>query len=158
MSFPSTRENLVNILTLLKISVFVMSSGRKDSETRTDPSLEFEQVEFLSFIQKIGMGIILSFIPAVVYVMISEVNLYTVWGVTLLITSGIYFLIGGCSDYRQTSARKAYERYRENIKKTGQRDEGFKYNVGMTQLGKNWENIAAAISLFTISVLVTNLA
>lgn len=135
-----------------------MASGSKGSETKTDPSLQFEKVEFLSFLQKIGLGILLSFLPAFVYVMISEVNLFTVWGVTLLITSGIYVLIGGCSDYRQTSARKAYDRYRENIKKTGQREEGFKYNVGMTQLGKNWENIAAAICLLTISVFVTNIA
>lgn len=135
-----------------------MSSDDKDSDTKVDPSLQFGQVDFLSFLQKIGMGMILSFIPALVYIMISGVNFYTVWGVTLLITSGIYFLIGGCSDFRESSARKSYERYRENIKKTGQRDEGFKYNVGMTQLGKNWENIAAAICLFTISIMVSGLA
>ncbi|MHA1947306.1 MAG: hypothetical protein ACXAC6_16440 [Candidatus Hodarchaeales archaeon] len=135
-----------------------MTSGNKDTDVKTDPSLHFEQVDFLSFLQKIGMGMILSFIPAFVYILVSGVNLYTVWGITLLITSGIYFLIGGCSDLRQSSARKSYERYRENIKKTGERADGFKYNVGLTQFGKNWENIAAAICLLTISVLVSGLA
>jgi hypothetical protein len=87
-----------------------------------------------------------------------DLDLFTVWGITLLMTSGIYFLIGGCSDLSQSSARKKYKQYTEQVERTGERKRGFKYDIGLTQFGKNWENFAAAICLFTISLLVSGLA
>ena len=135
-----------------------MASDSTDSEDSLKPFVYYDRLSFQSFLIKIVTGTILSFIPALVYVLITETNLYTVWGITLLMSSGIYFLIGGCSDLSQTSARKRFKKYMADAERTGQRERGFQYDIGMTQLGKNWENIAAAVCMFAISVLISGLA
>jgi len=129
----------------------------KESENQVSVFPKFEQLSFAAFLQKIGVGLVLSFLPAYAYSLVWGSKLSAAWGIALIIVAGIYFLIGGCSDLTQTSARKSLDRYLANIDSTGKRDDKFQYNVGMFQFGKNYENIAAAICLFAISFLISGI-
>jgi hypothetical protein len=129
----------------------------KESERQTTVFPHFEPLSFAAFLQKIGVGLVLSFLPAYAYSLVWGSKLSAAWGIALIIVAGIYFLIGGCSDLTQTSARKSLDRYLENVDRTQKRDEKFQYSVGMFQFGKNYENIAAAICLFAISFLISGI-
>ena len=130
----------------------------EELETKDTASPQLEPLSFAAFLQKLVVGLALSFLPAYAYSLVWGSKISATWGIALLIVAGIYFLIGGCSDLRETSARKSLDRYLANIDRTQKRTEKFQYNVGLFQFGKNYENIAAAICLFAISFLISNLA
>jgi hypothetical protein len=126
----------------------------KDSEIETSVYPQLEQSSFIAFLKKIGVGLIFSYLPALAYVSVSEDDLSRIWGITLMVTAGVYLLIGGCSDLSQNSARKSHKRYMERIDRTGEREMKFKYELGFFQYGKNLENLGAAICLLSISILL----
>ncbi|UCG89913.1 MAG: hypothetical protein JSU57_05480 [Candidatus Heimdallarchaeota archaeon] len=130
----------------------------KESEIKSVIYPQLEPLSFSDFLRKIGMGLLLSFLPAFVYSLVSGSKLPAAWAISLLIVAGIYFLIGGCSDLTQTSAKKSLNQYLATVDRTGKRDEKFKYNVGFFQFGKNYEYIAAAICLFAISFLISSMS
>ncbi len=129
----------------------------KESEIKTAIYPQLEPLSFSAFLRKIGLGLLYSFLAAYVYSLISGSRLPAAWGMSLLIVAGIYFLIGGCSDLTQTSAKKSLDQYLATIDRTGKREEKFKYNVSFFQFGKNYEYIAAAICLFAISFLISSM-
>ncbi|MFX1283309.1 MAG: hypothetical protein ACFFB5_06620 [Promethearchaeota archaeon] len=143
-----------------RISMQKKSSDYWKKDTDSVSSTTYPQLEkptFSGFIKKIGSGLFLTFIPAIVFSLISGEVLFRVWGLAILLVSGIFFLIGGCSDLSQTSARKSFKRYMDRVELTKARDEKFKFELGFFQFGNSMEDIAAAISLLAIAVLISNL-
>lgn len=133
------------------------TSTNKESEIKTEIYPQLEQLSFSAFLRKIGVGLLFSFLPAYGYSLVSGSRFSAIWGISVMIVAGIYFLIGGCSDLSQTSARKSFNQYLATVDRTGRREKKFKYNVGFLQFGKNFEYIAAAICLFAISFLISNM-
>ncbi len=131
-----------------------------DSETDTTPTTypQLGQATFVGFLGKLGMGLLFSFIPSVIFSLISGDDFFRAWGVAILIMSGIYFLAAGWIDLSKTSARKSLKKYMEKIELTQARDERFKFELGLFQFGKVQEDIGAAISLLAIAVLISSLA
>lgn len=131
-----------------------------DSETNTSLTTypQLGQASFAGFLGKLGMGLLLSFIPSVIFFLLFDYDFRGVWGTAILFISGIYFLIAGCSDLSKTSARKSYERYMKKIEVTQARDERFKFDLGLFQFGTFQEDIGAAISLLAIAVLISSLS
>ncbi|MFX0208749.1 MAG: hypothetical protein ACFFDT_22395, partial [Candidatus Hodarchaeota archaeon] len=74
---------------------------------------QLEPAKFNGFLKKIGIGLLLSFLPSLVFSLISDEILFKTWGFAILIVSGIYFIVGGCNDLSQTSARKGFKRHME---------------------------------------------
>ncbi|MHA2245911.1 MAG: hypothetical protein ACXADY_13190 [Candidatus Hodarchaeales archaeon] len=133
------------------------TSNSKESEIKNLIYPQLEQLSFSAFLRKIGVGLLSSFFPAYGYALISGGRFSAIWGTSIMIVSGIYFLIGGCRDLSLTSAKKSFDHYTATIDRTGKRDEKFKYKIGFFQFGKNFEYIAAAICLFTISLLISSM-
>lgn len=131
-----------------------------DSETNTSLTTypQLGQASFAGFLGKLGMGLLLSFIPSLIFFISFDNDFYGVWGTAILIISGIYFLAAGWSDLSKTSARKSHERYMKKIEVTQARDERFKFDLGLFQFGTLQEDIGAAISLLAIAVLISSLS
>ena len=104
------------------------------------------------------LGLLFSFIPSLVFFLVSGGDFYQTWGLATLLISGIYFLAGGCSDLSKTSARKSRKRHSEQFKFRQSKAEEYKFELSLFQFGKLHEDIDAAISLLAISVLISNLA
>ena len=126
-----------------------------DASISTYPQLG--QATFAGFLGKIAMGLLFSFIPALIFSMLFDYAISRVWSTAMLIISGIYFLAAGWSDLSKTSAKKSHERYLEKIEITQNRDEKFKFDLGVFQFGALQEDIGAAISLLAIAVIVSSL-
>ena len=125
------------------------------------PSPTYPQLEaptFSGFMKKIGLGLALTFFPAIVFSIISQQIFLKAWGIAIFLASGLYFVLGGCSDLSETSASKSFKQYMEKSKYTQSRSEGFKFDLKMLQFGKGLEDIAAAVSLLGIAVLISTLA
>jgi len=131
-----------------------------DSETNTSLTTypQLGQASFTGFLGKLGLGLLLSFIPSVFFFLLFDYEFYGVWGTAILIISGIYFFAAGWSDLSKTSARKSHKRYMKKIEVTQARDERFKFNLGFFQFGTFQEDIGVAISLLAIAVLISSLS
>ncbi len=127
---------------------------KMDTENKSIIYPQFEKLSFSSFLKKTGIGIFFSFLAAFTYTLISGNDLSRIWGVSMLLTSGVYFLIGGCNDLSQTSAKKNLNVYLKSIKQPRRNPGTYKFKLGMFQFGENAEYFAAAISLLAISVLI----
>ncbi len=126
----------------------------KDAENKNILYPQFDKLSFASFLKKTGIGIFFSFLAAFTYTLISGNDLSRIWGSSMLLTSGVYFLIGGCNDLSQTSAKKNLNVYLKSIEQSRKNPGTYKFKLGMFQFGKNAEYFAAAISLLAISFLI----
>ena len=126
----------------------------KDTENKNILYPQFDELSFASFLKKTGIGIFFSFLAAFTYTLISGNDLSRIWEISMLLTSGVYFLIGGCNDFSQTSAKKNLNAYLKSIEQSRQNPGTYKFKLGMFQFGKNAEYFAAAISLLAISVII----
>lgn len=125
------------------------------------PSQTYPQLEaptFIGFMKKIGLGLSLTFFPAIIFSIISQQFFFKAWGIAIFLASGLYFVLGGCSDLSETSATKSFKQYMDKSKYTQSRTDGFKFDLKMLQFGKGLEDIAAAASLLGIAVLISTLA
>ncbi|UCE14856.1 MAG: hypothetical protein JSV04_06650 [Candidatus Heimdallarchaeota archaeon] len=129
-------------------------------ETTPDTSVypKLEQPTFTGFIKKIGMGLILTFIPALVFTLITSGIFLETWGIAIFLVSGIYFVAGGCSDLSQTSAKKSFKRHMEETEHIKSSNRKYQFDLRFFQFGKGIEDVAAAISLLALGVLVSTLA
>ncbi|MHA2092501.1 MAG: hypothetical protein ACW98K_16765 [Candidatus Kariarchaeaceae archaeon] len=114
--------------------------------------------KFTSFLGKIGLGLAFSFIPAFIFVLLNRGNLFYSWGITLLLISGIFFVIAAWRDLSRTSVRKSYKKYRERIELTQEHEDEFQFSLGFLQFGQTLEDIGAAICLLSIGAIMLTMA
>ena len=128
---------------------------KKEISSQVYPHLG--EVSFTAFLSKIVTGLFLSFIPALIFYILSGGNLFYTWGISAMFVSGLYFVVAGWRDMSRTSARKSYKIYRERAELTKDTDLKFKFNLGFLQFGKVQEDLGAAICLFAIGTLILTL-
>ncbi|MHA1975372.1 MAG: hypothetical protein ACW98F_11170 [Candidatus Hodarchaeales archaeon] len=131
---------------------------RLENESLTPRYPQVGESKFTSFLGKIGMGLAFSFIPAFMFALINEENLFYSWGITLLMVSGIYFVIAAWKDLSRTSVRKSYKNYRERLELTQKHEDKFQFSLGFLQFGQTLEDIGAAICLLSIGAMMLSIA
>jgi Na+/melibiose symporter-like transporter len=114
--------------------------------------------KFTSFLGKIGLGLAFSFIPAFMFALLNRENLFYSWGITLLMVSGIFFVIAAWKDLSRTSVRKSYKKYRERLELTQKHEDKFQFSLGFLQFGQTIEDIGAAICLLSIGAMMLTMA
>ncbi|MFW9904366.1 MAG: hypothetical protein ACFFFH_08550 [Candidatus Thorarchaeota archaeon] len=119
---------------------------------------QIENATFTGFVKKIVAGMTLTLFPAVIFAWFSGESVLKVWGIAIFLVSGIYFVVGGCSDLSQTSAKKSFQKHMDKIERTQNISEGFKFDLKTLKFGKIVEDIGAAISLLALAVLISTIA
>jgi hypothetical protein len=128
----------------------------KDSISPRYP--EVGESKFTSFLGKIGLGLVFSFVPAFMFVLLNRENLFYSWGITLLFVSGIFFVIAAWRDLSRTSVRKSYKKYKERLELTQEHEDKFQFSLGFLQFGQTLEDIGAAICLLSIGAMMLTMA
>ncbi|MHA2073644.1 MAG: hypothetical protein ACW97X_03420 [Candidatus Hodarchaeales archaeon] len=114
-------------------------------------------VSLKNFLNKVVMGVFLALIPAIIFFFLSSGNFMYLWGVATMLVSGFYFLMAGFRDMSRTSAKQSYKHYQKRVEITQNREERFKFNLGILQFGNVQEDIGTAICLLVIGVFFVNL-
>jgi len=129
-----------------------------DGDTSSDLTYpQLGDVSFSSFLKKVTMGLGFSFLPAIIFSVFGNNDLFYTWGIATFIVSGIYFLAAGKKDLSHTSARKSYESYEKTKKYSKNSDQKFKFELGLFKFGSIQEDIGAAICLLGIGAIFLNL-
>ena len=115
------------------------------------------EVSLKGFLNKVVVGVFLALIPAIIFFIVSSGNFMYLWGIATMLVSGIYFLMAGYRDISRTSVKQSYKHYEKRIEITQNREEKFKFNLGILQFGNVQEDIGAAICLLAIGVFFLNL-
>jgi hypothetical protein len=116
------------------------------------------EVSFKSFLKKTGLGVVFSFVPAIIFTVLNDEDFLSTWGLATFLVAGLYFLLAGLRDTSRTSAKKSYKAYERRMKVTQNTSERFVFKLGLFQFGNVQEDIGAAICLLGIGAILLTFA